>query len=179
MYVPSSVIHNHLNLSPPPTTNLPLLHNLSRRHETPTQDHRTSGKPLRAIILAPTAADESPRDRRAGERGEADNSKNHAHPRARLAQVRRQAAQPRGEEGLDPARGDAEEDGPRVQAGRVFDGDPGQLAYAGDDGRRHEDVEGAPAVGEVVWDQAADYADSIEEKEKVKGVNVGETDYVA
>lgn len=160
-------MHKNLNLSLPPAPKLPLLNNLGSRHKTPTNNHRTARKRLRAIIPPPTGADESPRDGRARERGKADDGEDHAHARARLAQVRRQAAQPRGEERLDPARGDAEEDGPRVQARRVRHGDPGQLAHARDERRRHEDVYGAPAVGEVVRDQAADYADAVQEEEEV------------
>lgn len=149
--MPSS-IYKHLNFSLPPTPNLPLLHNLSRRHKPATNNHRAPGESLRAIILSPTATDDSPRDRRSRQRRKADDSEDHAHPRSRLAQVRRQAAQARGEEGLDPARCDPEEDGPRVQARRVAHGNPGQLAHSRDDRRRHEDVDGTPAVGKVVWD---------------------------
>jgi len=173
------LIHRFLDLSFPPTTHPPLLHDLSSCHKPTTHNHRAPRKRLSAIILPPTGTDESARDRRSGKRGETDNRKNHTHPRAGLAQVRGQAAEPRGEEGLDPARGDAEEDGPRIQAGRVGHGDPGQLADARDERRRHEDVDGAPAVGEVVGDQAAEDADAVQQEQEVERVNVGEAGDVA
>lgn len=160
MLMPSKM-HRSLNLSLPPTTHPPLLHNLSRRHKPTAHNHRTARKRLSAIVLPATGTNESPRDRRAREHSETDNSEHHAHSSARLSQVRRQAAEPRWEEGLDAARGDAEEDGPGVEARRVGHGDPGQLADARDERRRHEDVDGAPAVGEVVGDQTAEDADAV------------------
>lgn len=156
-----SKMHRLLYLRLPPTAHPPLLHDLSRRHEPTTHNHSAACKRLSAIILPATGTDESPRDRRAREHGEADDGKDHAHSCARLAQVRRQATESRGEEGLDTTRGDAEEDGPRVEARRVGHGDPGQLADARDERRGHEDVDGAPTVGEVVWNQAADDANAV------------------
>lgn len=161
-------LYRYLDLYFPPTTELLLLHHLGRQHEPTAHNHSTARKGLRAIVPASTGTDDGPRDRRARQRREADDGEDHAHPGARLPQVRRQAAQPRGEERLDAAGGDAEEDGPRVQPRRAGHGDPGELADARDDRCGHEDVDGAPAVREVVGHQAADDADAVEEEEEVE-----------
>lgn len=156
-----SKMHRLLYLGLPPTSHPPLLHNLSRRHKPTAHNHRAARKRLSTIILPATGTDESPRDRRARKHGETDNSKHHSHACASLSQVRRQAAEPRGEEGLYATRGDAEEYGPHVEARRVGHGNPGQLADTRNERRRHEDVDGTPAVGEVVGDQAAEDADAV------------------
>lgn len=167
------------HLHPPPSANPPRPHHLRRNHKPPTNNHHNPRKRLRAIIRPTTPRNQRAGDRGARQRRKAVNRKHHAHACARLAQIRREAAQPRREQRLDAAGGDAVEDGPRVQAAGAGDGDPRELADAGDQCRGDEDVDGAVAVCEVVGYEPADDADAVEEEEEVERVGVGEPDDVA
>lgn len=165
-------VFRKLHLHPPTALQFPLPRHARQEDERHAHQDAHPGKDLGADVAAALGGDDGAGDGVAGEHGEADNGESHAHARPALAQVRGQAREARGEQGLDAARGDAVEDGPGVELPRGVHGDPGQEGDARDEAGRDHDVEGPHGVGKVVGQQAADEADAVHEQEEVERVRV-------
>lgn len=161
-----------LHLTRPPLTQLAHPHHLGHEQENRPQGERRAREGLRGPVT-PRAVDDGPRDGRAREHGEGDNRENHAHPDAQLAQVAGEEAQRGGEQALHARGEDAVEDAPGVEPGDGVHGHPAEDEEGGRGAHGDEDVDGADAVGEVVWRQAADHAHAVEDEEEVEALGEG------
>ena len=157
----------------PPSPRLPHPHHLHRHQKPRAHRNHAPRKRLRALIPT-TAINNGPCNRRPRQRRKAHNRKHHAHPDPRLAQIRRQERQRRGEQALDARAQHPVTHGPDVETRRGGDGHPCEEGDGRDERNGDEEVDGAYAVGDVVGDDAADVADAVEDEEEVEGGGVAE-----